>query len=55
MKRRKPTPFRKDRHRKHHHFEARIFYEDGEVFGRRKGRGGATTIYLSVIAELLKE
>jgi hypothetical protein len=35
MKKRKLTSFRKDRRRKHHHFEAKIFYEDGEVFARR--------------------
>jgi len=35
MKRRKPTSYRKDHRRKHHHFEAKIFYEDGEVFARR--------------------
>ena len=28
------TNFRKDRRRKHHHFEAKIFYADGEVFAR---------------------
>ena len=28
------TNFSKDRRRKHHHFEAKIFYKDGEVFAR---------------------
>lgn len=32
---RKLTRFGKDKRRKHHHFEAKIFYEDGEVFARR--------------------
>jgi hypothetical protein len=35
MKTRKPTSYRKDHRRKHHHFEAKIFYNDGEVFARR--------------------
>jgi hypothetical protein len=34
MKKRKPTSFRNDARRKHHHFEAKIFYKDGEVFAR---------------------
>jgi hypothetical protein len=34
MKKRKPTSFRKDARRKHHHFEAKIFYNDGEEFAR---------------------
>ena len=25
----------KDKRRKHHHFEAKIFYKDGDVFARR--------------------
>jgi hypothetical protein len=29
------TSLGKDKRRKHHHFEAKIFYEDGEVFARR--------------------
>jgi hypothetical protein len=29
------TKLGKDKRRKHHHFEAKIFYEDGEVFARR--------------------
>ncbi len=32
---RKRTSLGKDKRRKHHHFEAKIFYEDGEVFARR--------------------
>ncbi len=32
---RKLTSFRTDSRRKHHHFEAKIFYNDGEVFARR--------------------
>lgn len=28
------TDLGKDRRRKHHHFEAKIFYKDGEVFAR---------------------
>ena len=35
MKKRKPTCYSKDGRRKHHHFEAKIFYKDGEVFARR--------------------
>jgi hypothetical protein len=35
MKKREPTSFRKDARRKHHHFEAKIFYKDGDVFARR--------------------
>jgi hypothetical protein len=34
MRKRKTTSFRKDARRKHHHFEAKIFYKDGEVFAR---------------------
>jgi hypothetical protein len=30
----KPKKLGKDRRRKHHHDEARIFYTDGEVFAR---------------------
>ena len=29
-----PRKLGKDKRRKHHHFEVRIFYEDGEVFAR---------------------
>jgi len=32
---RERTEFGKDKRRKHHHFEAKIFYNDGEVFARR--------------------
>jgi len=32
---RKRTRLGKDKRRKHHHFEAKIFYNDGEVFARR--------------------
>jgi hypothetical protein len=32
---RKCTRLGKDKRRKHHHFEAKIFYNDGEVFARR--------------------
>jgi hypothetical protein len=32
---RKESSFRKDRRRKYHHFDAKIFYNDGEVFARR--------------------
>lgn len=32
---RKLTRFGKDKRRKHHHFEAKVFYQDGEVFARR--------------------
>jgi len=28
------TEFGKDGRRKHHHFEAKIFYKDGDVFAR---------------------
>ena len=31
---RKPTKFGKDGRRKHHHFEAKIFYQDNDVFAR---------------------
>ncbi len=34
MKKRKPTSFRKDTRRKHHHWQVTIFYEDGEKFSR---------------------
>jgi hypothetical protein len=34
MKIRKHTPFRKDGRRKHHHWQATVFYEDGERFTR---------------------
>jgi hypothetical protein len=32
---RKPTNYRRDERRKHHHFEAQILNKDGEVFARR--------------------
>lgn len=32
---RKPANYRSDKRRKHHHFEVKLFYEDGEVFARR--------------------
>lgn len=31
---RQRTKLGKDKRRKHHHFEAKIFYTDGEVFAR---------------------
>jgi len=31
---RQRTQLGKDKRRKHHHFEAKIFYKDGEVFAR---------------------
>ena len=31
---RQRTNFRKDKRRKYHHFEAKIFYHDGETFAR---------------------
>ena len=34
-KRTKRTRFGKDKRRKHRHFEAKVFYKDGEVFVRR--------------------
>jgi hypothetical protein len=34
MKIRKPTIFGKDKRRKHHYWEAKVFYSDGETFAR---------------------
>jgi hypothetical protein len=34
MKNRKPTSFKKDARRKHHHWQATVFYKDGETFAR---------------------
>jgi hypothetical protein len=34
MKKRKPTSFRKDARRKHHHWQVKLFYSDGEQFSR---------------------
>jgi hypothetical protein len=34
MKVRKPTSFRKDARRKHHHWQVTLFYNDGERFAR---------------------
>ena len=34
MKIRKPTSFRKDARRKHHHWQVTLFYNDGERFAR---------------------
>jgi len=34
MKTRKPTSFRKDARRKHHHWQVTLFYNDGERFAR---------------------
>jgi hypothetical protein len=34
MKTRKPTSYRNDARRKHHHWQVAIFYEDGEKFCR---------------------
>jgi hypothetical protein len=34
MKVRKPTSFRKDKRRKHHHWQVTLFYNDGERFAR---------------------
>jgi hypothetical protein len=34
MKIRKPTSFRKDARRKHHHWQVTLFYKDGERFAR---------------------
>jgi hypothetical protein len=35
MAHRQRTKLGKDKRGKHHHFEAKIFYKDGEVFARR--------------------
>jgi hypothetical protein len=32
--RRKPTNFRTDKRRKHHHYQLKVFYADGEAFAR---------------------
>jgi hypothetical protein len=34
MKMRKPTSFRNDARRKHHHWQVTVFYKDGERFSR---------------------
>jgi hypothetical protein len=34
MKARKRTVFKKDRRRKHHHWQVTVFYKDGERFAR---------------------
>jgi hypothetical protein len=34
MKIRKRPSFSKDARRKHHHWEAKVFYKDGETFAR---------------------
>jgi hypothetical protein len=34
-RRRKHTKLGKDKRRKYHHYEAKIFYKDGEAFARR--------------------
>jgi hypothetical protein len=34
MKTRKRTSFRTDKRLKHHHWEAKVFYSDGETFAR---------------------
>jgi hypothetical protein len=34
MKKRKPTSFRKDARRKHHHWLVTLYYADGERFSR---------------------
>jgi hypothetical protein len=34
MKIRKPTSFKKDKRRKHHHWQVTVFYRDGETFIR---------------------
>jgi hypothetical protein len=34
MKIQKRTSFKKDARRKHHHWEAKVFYMDGETFAR---------------------
>jgi len=31
---RKPTKYGKDKRRKHHHWQATVFYKDGERFSR---------------------
>ena len=34
MKTRKPTSFKKDGRRKHHHWQVTVYYHDGEKFAR---------------------
>jgi hypothetical protein len=34
MKSHQPTSYQKDARRKHHHWEAKVFYGDGETFAR---------------------
>jgi hypothetical protein len=34
MKTRKAKPFKKDKRRKHHHWQVTVFYKDGERFAR---------------------
>jgi hypothetical protein len=34
MKALKRTTFGKDRRRKHHHWQVKLFYSDGDTFGR---------------------
>jgi hypothetical protein len=34
MKPRKRTSFKKDKRRKHHHWQVTLFYQDGEKFAR---------------------
>jgi hypothetical protein len=34
MKKRKPTSFRNDARRKHHHWRVTLYYADGERFSR---------------------
>ena len=34
MRKRKRTPFGKDRRRKHHHWQATVYYGDGEKYAR---------------------
>jgi len=35
MKTRKPTSFKNDKRRKHHHWQVTVFYKDSETFIRR--------------------
>jgi hypothetical protein len=35
--RRKPTNFKTDKRRKHHHYQVKVFYSDGEAFARTYG------------------
>jgi hypothetical protein len=34
MRKRKKAPFNKDRRRKHHHWQATVYYGDGEKYAR---------------------